>query len=237
MANQKNIDIIGNNLLNSETAGYRAARLEYSAFEMQMIALRGNNQQMDFGNSTGSPAVIADSENTLFQSGTIEATDRKLDAAINGEGFFNVTGEDGTTYLTRNGGFDFDAQGYLVLPGVGRVLGSSGYILASRSDIKISSDGTVSSPSGAILGKILVTSPTDYTALERTENGMFTLEGGVPVSSKYQLIQGSLEKSNVNSNVELTGLVAAQRAFQSCSSALSSIDTLDRKAAQMIAAI
>jgi len=235
--NQKNLDIIGNNLLNSETAGYRAARLEYSAFELQMVALGSSVRQTALGDGAGSPIVTIDSQKTLFQSGTIESTDRKLDVAINGEGFFNVTGEDGTTYLTRNGGFDLDTEGYLVLPGAGRVLGSNGYIKASRSDVQISYDGTVSSSSGAILGKILITSPTDYSTLERTESGMFTSDGAAPISAEYQLVQSSLEKSNVNLNVELTNLVAAQRAFQSCSSALSAIDTIDRRAAQMIAAV
>ena len=66
---------------------------------------------------------------------------------------------------------------------------------------------------------------------------MFTSANAVPVSKNYQLLQNSLEGSNVNLNVELTSLVAAQRAFQSCSTALTAIDTLNRKAAQQLASI
>lgn len=223
--------------MNSETAGFRTERAVYSAFEMEMMSVRSKGGQKILGDGIGSPIAIIESEKTLFQTGTIETTGRSLDVAISGEGFFNITGEDGTTYLTRNGGFDLDTEGYLVLPGVGRVLGSGGYIKVSGTDIEIASDGTVSSASGAVLGKILVTSPADYATLKRTESGMFTFNGAAPVSANYQLIQNSLEKSNVNVNVELVNLIAAQRAFQSCSSALSTVDMLNRKAAQQLAAV
>lgn len=202
-----------------------------------MMSVLSNGGQKILGDGIGSPIVTIDSGKTLFQPGTIEATDRSLDVAINGDGFFNITGEDGTTYLTRNGGFDLDTEGYLVLPGVGRVQGSSGYIKASGTSVEIASDGTVSSPTGAMLGKIRVTSPADYGTLERTESGLFTFSGAAPVSANYLVIQNSLEKSNVNMNIELTNLVAAQRAFQSCSSALTTVDSLNRKAAQTLAAI
>lgn len=237
MANQKSLDVIGNNLINSETTGYRAERTVYSAFEMELMTARSNGFQKVLGDGTGSPIAVIGDQKTLFQSGTIETTNRSLDVAINGDGFFNITGEDGTTYLTRNGGFDLDTEGYLVLPGVGRVLGSGGYIRAAGTNISIASDGTVTSASGGSLGRILVSSPADYSSLERTESGMFTSDGFLPASTNYKLIQNSLEKSNVNLNVELTNLVSAQRAFQSCSSALSTIDAINRKAAQQLAAI
>lgn len=237
MTNQKNIDVIGNNLLNSETVGFRAERTGISAFEQEMMMVSDSTGQKVLGDGIGSPIAVVSNENTLFQTGTIESTGRSLDVAINGEGFFNITGEDGNNYLTRNGGFDLDTEGYLVLPGVGRVLGDSGYIKAGGTDVEISPDGTVSTMSGAILGKILVTSPTDYTALKRTENGLFTSTDVLPVATTSRLVQKSLEQSNVNMNVELTNLIAAQRAFQGCSSALTIIDTLNRKAAQQLAAI
>ncbi len=209
----------------------------YSAFEMEMMSVLSAGSQKTLGDGIGSPAVTVSGEKTLFQPGSIQATDRSLDVAINGDGFFNITGEDGTTYLTRNGGFDLDTEGYLVLPGVGRVQGSGGYIRASGTNVTIASDGSVTSAKGALLGKILITSPTDKSALERTDSGLFMQSSAAPAAANYQLLQNSLEKSNVNMNVELTSLVAAQRAFQSCSSALSTVDTLNRKAVQQIAAV
>jgi flagellar basal-body rod protein FlgF len=204
---------------------------------MEMMTVSSGGTQKVLGDGIGSPAVTVSGEKTVFQPGTIQATDRSLDVAINGDGFFNITGEDGTTYLTRDGGFDLDTEGYLVLPGVGRVLGSGGYIRASGTNVTIASDGTVTNAKGTLLGKILITSPTDKSTLERTDSGLFTQSSAAPVATNYQLLQNSLEKSNVNMNVELTSLVAAQRAFQSCSSALSTVDALNRKAVQQIAAV
>jgi len=237
MSNQKNLDTIGNNMLNIETTGFRGQKVVYSAFEKEMMSINDGSGSKVLGDGKGSPAVIIDSVESLFQSGVIKSTGRSLDVAINGDGFFNVTGDDGITYMTRDGGFNLDTEGYLVLPGVGRVVGESGYIKAVSSDAVISADGTASNASGTKLGKIKITAPTDYSTLERAANGMFTSVNAVPVSNSYQLIQSSLEGSNVNLNMELTKLVAAQRAFQSCSSALSTIDTLNRKAAQQLASI
>lgn len=236
-ANQKNIDIISNNLLNSETVGFYAEKGVFSAFEMEMMTISDSGGKTVLGDGIGSPAVTLGSQQTLFLPGTIQSTDRSLDVAINGQGFFNITGEDGKTYLTRNGGFSVDTEGYLTLPGIGRVLGTNGYIQAAGSNITISADGTVSNSKGVSLGKMLISAPSDYTTLERTEKGMFTTAGATPVSTNYKLVQNSLEQSNVNTNSEYVNLIAAQRAFQSCSSALSTIDGINRKAAQQIAAI
>jgi flagellar basal-body rod protein FlgG len=237
MANQKHLDVISNNLVNAQTTGYRAGRATFSSFEMELMSVMQNGQQTVLGDGVGAPIVLIDGERTLFQPGLLESTGRNLDVAINGEGFFNVTGQDGTTYLTRNGGFDLDTEGYLVLPGVGRVMGTNGYIRATNADVQVAADGTVLSATGAQLGKILITAPTDYTTLERTPNGMFTSAAALPTPTQYALVQHNLEKSNVDLNTELTNLIAAQRAFQSCSSALSTIDTINRKAAQQIAAV
>ena len=237
MANQKSLDIISNNLLNVQTAGYRAEKSVLSAFEQEMVTAIESSGNTVLGDGVGAQITTIKGNNTLFQEGEIQATGRNLDVAISGEGFFSVTGEDGKTYLTRNGGFDLDTEGYLVLPGVGRVLGKSGYIKAAGTDIEITADGTVKSSSGTVLGNILVSSPSDYSTLQRTENGLFTSEETVPASTKFQLYQKSLEKSNVSMNVELTNLIAAQRSFQGCSSALETVDAINRKAAQQLAAI
>ncbi len=237
MTSQKNLDTIGNNILNVETTGFRGQKVICSAFEQEMMTVNDSSGSKALGDGIGSSAVVIDSVKSLFQSGAIKSTGRGLDVAINGDGFFNVTGDDGTTYMTRNGGLDLDTEGYLVLPGVGRVVGENGYIKAASSDVVITSDGTVTSASGTRIGKIKITAPADYSTLERAANGMFTSANAVPVSKNYQLIQNSLESSNVNLNMELTNLVAAQRAFQSCSTVLSTIDSLNRKAAQQLASI
>ncbi|MEG0940826.1 MAG: flagellar hook basal-body protein [Oscillospiraceae bacterium] len=236
LASQRNIDTIGSNLLNIQTPGYRGERVINSAFEQELMTRREKNKSGGvLGDGVGATAAIVDDVLSSFTEGTIKPTGRTLDAAINGEGFFNVTGEDGKNYLTRNGNFSLDKDGYLVLPGVGKLVSDNGNIKVASSNITFLSDGTVQDEKGVSLGKLVISSPADYTTLERTTDGLFTSAQQVPVSQNFQLIQNNLELSNIDMNVELTSLVAAQRSFQNCSSALKTIDALNRKATQIAA--
>ena len=128
LSNQRNLDAIGNNLVNSQTPGYRGERVVNSAFEMELMTRREATGNEVLGDGVGQVAAIVDDSVTMFQSGLLKDTGRNLDVSINGSGFFNIAAADGTTYLTRNGGFDIDEEGYLILPGYGRVLGQNGEI-------------------------------------------------------------------------------------------------------------
>lgn len=237
LANQRNVESIGNNLVNNQTPGYRTERIVNSAFEQELMTRRDSSGSATLGDGIGATAAVVDDSLTLFDPGLLKETGRNLDIAINGDGFFNIKGTDGKTYLTRNGAFDIDSQGYLVLPGVGRVQGKSGDISIKTSDISVQSDGTVLSSTGTTVGNILISAPADNTKLERTDSGLFTTQDALNPSTGFQLLQKNLELSNVDMNIELTNLIAAQRALQNCASALKTVDSLNRKAAAQIAAL
>ena len=237
ITSQRNVETIGNNLMNIQTPGYRKERIVSSAFEQELMSRIDSSGKTVLGDGIGATVAIVGDSLTQFETGLFKETGRSLDVAINGNGFFNITGKDGKVYLTRNGSFDIDEEGYLVLPGVGRVKGQNGDIRVNSSDFTIAADGTVTGTDGSVLGKILVTSTDDNSVLERTPNGLFTSQTQLGVSTNFQLIQNGLELSNVDMNTELTDLIAAQRSLQSCSSALKIIDQIDRKAASQIASI
>ncbi len=237
LTSQRNIDTIGNNLVNLQTPGYRSERVIVSSFEQELMTRREQLGLDVLGDGIGATAAVVDNVVTVFSGGNLKPTDRGLDAAINGNGFFNIAGNDGTNYLTRNGNFDIDEQGYLVLPGVGRVSGENGPILVGTSDIEIREDGSIVNTAGEQLSRLSITAPNDYNTLERQANGMFTSQAPLAAAQDFQVVSNYLELSNGDMNQEMTSLVAAQRAFQSCSSALKIIDALDRKAATQIASI
>lgn len=237
LASQRNVETIGNNLINSQTPGYRAERIVNSAFEQELMTRRDSSGNTVLGDGIGATAVVVDDSLTVYNPGLIKETGSSFDVAINGEGFFNIRGADGKTYLTRSGEFDMDREGYLIMPGVGRVLGKSGEILVRTSDITVKEDGTIMNSAGNVLGQLHITAPEDYSTLERTENGLFISEAPLNDSNNFQLLQNNLELSNVQMNTELTNLIAAQRALQNCASALKTVDSLNRKAATQIAAI
>ena len=237
LTSQRNIDTVGQNLINSQTPGYRGETVVNSAFEMELMTRRESTGNQVLGDGIGQAASIVADSVTSFEGGLIKDTGRALDFALNGDGFFNITAADGSTYLTRNGNFDLDEEGYLVLPGYGRVLGTNGELQLNTGDVTVTSDGMLQNAEGETLGSLLVTAPADYADLERSENGMFSSANQLQQSQNFEVSNQRLELSNISMNKEMTNLLDAQRSFQSCSSALQIVDALNRKAAQQIAAV
>ena len=124
---QLRMDVIGNNIANVNTIGYKSSRVTFKDSLSQMLrgasgpdASRGgtNPQQVGLG-------MDLSSVDTLFTTGVPDRTDRGLDVMVNGEGFFMVSadGTDNGMYYTRAGNFDIDEDGNLVNADGLRVLG------------------------------------------------------------------------------------------------------------------
>lgn len=235
LVNQKNINIISNNLVNSQTPGYRASEIKESAFEKELMMRSDSSGAVQLGDGKGTLAVAVGGVTTSFEPGKLQQTGRKLDMAISGDGFFNVQGSDGNTYYTRNGSFTVDDQGYLQLEGIGRVQGQNGDIAITSSDINVGTDGTIKDSSGNILGQIMVSAPSDYSTMTKSSNGMYTSSSQMNTPIDFQVLQGNIELSNADMNSEMTKMMSSQRALQNCASALKTIDTLNQKAAASIA--
>ena len=135
LVQQRNLNIISNNLVNSQTTGYKSERLITTTFDHEFLTRIEKNNNERIG--SGSPVSLVDDVITNFNGSSLDETERPLDMAIVGEGFFNIQGEE-RQYMTRNGNFNIDQEGYLVLDGVGRVLGQNGAI-----NLNGSSDFTV----------------------------------------------------------------------------------------------
>lgn len=234
MTQQKKLDVIGNNVVNSQTPGFRADRVMTSTFDEQLaLRLEAYNTGAI---GTNYPMTIVEEVPTVFHSGNVKDTGRNFDLAINGDGYFNIQAGDQGVLLTRNGQFDADEQGYLVLPGVGRVLGENGPIQVFNSNFRLESDGTIYNENGQRLDRLQITIPAEGANAVKLGNGLYRVDQTNPVQNT-EIIQGSLELSNVDFNREYSLLMEAQRAFQACSSALQVADELNQKAATQIAAL
>ena len=233
---QREIDTIGNNLANLQTPGYRSDRIVTSAFELGLLKQQEGGAERTLSEG-GSPVTIVGDSVTVMTGGDFQSTGRTLDIAIGGDGFFNVQGQDGTTYLTRNGQFTVDAQGYLALAGMGRVLGQGGLLQVGSDQVTVDQAGNVYNAAGGLVGTLSITRQADNTVLEKMDNGAFTAPQGAVNAQGYTIYQGILERSNVDMNQEMTNFISAQRAFQTCSSALKMVDELDQQAATKIASI
>jgi flagellar basal-body rod protein FlgF len=239
---QRTLNAIANNIVNRETPGYRAERVISTTFEQEMLTRieRGNTGPI----GSASPIRILSEVATVFNAGLITATDSPYDIAINGEGFFCIQGEE-DIYLTRNGRFGVDEEGYLVLNGVGRVLGQYGPILVGGAYFTVDADGSIFGQNGNWIDTIRIAVPEQPGQLVKTDNGFYIDEGGAAenigqfytVPEGTTLVQFALERSNIEINRELSMLMEAQRNFQACSQILRGIDQINQKAATQIASL
>ena len=175
---QQNLNVVGNNLVNVSTPGYKESRYTASTFDDVMYARVGNVQKVytDIGRQS---YIRANSEVYVNQDqGIPESTNIPLDFAIYGEGFFAVQGEDGQVSYTRAGSFSLDDEGYLCFPGQGRVLDPQGNsILLATDKIEADTRGNIFAENGAQLGQLGVYTFPDLDQLEYNDQGMFTGSG------------------------------------------------------------
>lgn len=235
LVQQKKLNTMGNNLANIKTNGYKAEQVLVSAFDETLKLRVDQNGKHVIGSGYARQQV--ESIHTNYVQGNIQETSRVFDVAIGGEGFFSVS--NGTqTYLTRNGAFALDQEGYLILPGIGRVQGKMGSILLSNDRFTINAQGQIFDEYNQFVDQLLIEAPTQYTQLEKQPNGMYLYRGTEALEQTMPLVfQGALEGSNVDVNKETTNMIEVQRNFQSMANALKTIDQIDAKAVSEIAKI
>lgn len=105
-ASAKQMDVIGNNIANVNTVGFKAGTIAFGDILSQSIA--GGSGTMQVGRGVDVNAVP-----TLFGQGSFESTQSPTDLAIDGDGFFMVNDSNGATYYTRAGMFNIAKDGYL----------------------------------------------------------------------------------------------------------------------------
>jgi flagellar hook protein FlgE len=124
-AAETQIDILGNNLANSQTVGFKASEVVFASQFLQTLSL-GAAPSPDTGGTnprqTGLGVQVA-AITPNFTQGTIQISSSPSDLAIQGEGLFIVEGADGETLYTRNGIFSLNGENQLVTPTGNRLLG------------------------------------------------------------------------------------------------------------------
>ncbi len=145
-AQERNVEVISNNIANMRTTGYKRQRAEFQDLLYQQIT-RAGAQTSDQGTMVPAGLEIGSGVRTVasprvMSQGSVNMTEGELDVAVRGEGFFMIQLPDGRTAYTRDGSFERDADGQLV--------NSSGYpvspgitIPGNAKGVSISSDGIV----------------------------------------------------------------------------------------------
>ncbi|MEO8452348.1 MAG: flagellar basal-body rod protein FlgG [Gemmatimonadota bacterium] len=242
IAQQRMIDVIANNLANVNTTGFKRSRV---AFEDVLYETLQSEAVVNYqSNETVGPVQIGKGVRVagiarFNGQGSIQQTERPYDLAIEGDGFFQVQRPDGSLAYTRDGSFTLSSTGalvtnagYLVQPGIN--------IPADATAVAIAADGTVSITSGGAdaqpveIGKIELARFANPTGLEALGENLYreTIASGQPIAGQAQetgfgrIVQGNLESSNVEIVVEMTDMIAAQRAYEINASAIKATDQM-----------
>ena len=120
------MDVIGNNIANISTNGYKGSTAEVSSLFSSILLGTHNSYANDDGLGAQSLTTALD-----MSEGVLENTDNAFDLALNGEGWFGVLGSDGNTYYTRAGNFSLDGSGNLVDGNGNYLLATSGNNMAT----------------------------------------------------------------------------------------------------------
>jgi flagellar hook protein FlgE len=113
-ASAKNLDVIGNTIANTSTAGFKAGVAQFA--DVYATSLYGSG-----GLDVGIGTKVADVAQQ-FSQGNISVTSNPLDIAISGEGFFRMN-QDGVITYSRNGQFNLDKDGYIINSATQRLTG------------------------------------------------------------------------------------------------------------------
>jgi flagellar hook protein FlgE len=124
-AAETQIDVIGNNLANSQTVGFKSSKVIFADQFLQTLSLGSSPTESSGGTNprqTGLGVQVAEITPN-FRQGTIEISSSSSDLAIQGEGFFIVQGTQGEQLYTRNGLFKLNSENELVTATGQRLLG------------------------------------------------------------------------------------------------------------------
>src|SRR5574344_102415 len=240
-AQDMNLTTISNNLANVSTTGFKRDRAEFEDLLYQIRRQPGGQSSQDSelpsGLQLGTGVRIVGTQK-IFTEGSLQTTEQPLDMAINGRGFFQIMMPDGTISYTRDGSFQLNSDGQVVT--------SSGYPLEPAivlpeqvRNFTVGEDGTVSvtianEPQPQILRNIQTVDFINYAGLEAIGNNLFleTAASGAPqvgqpgTNGLGNVLQNTLENSNVSVVEELVNMITTQRAYEMNSKVISTADQM-----------
>jgi flagellar basal-body rod protein FlgF len=219
------------NLANASTTGFRA---DLEAFRAMPVYGQGHPSRV---------YAMAERPGTDLSSGTVTATGRELDVAVNGDGWIAVQAADGSEAYTRAGDLRVSSNGQLVNGAGHAVLGNGGPVAIPPSEkIEIGVDGTITSralgqaPNTlAAVDRIRLVNPPKADLMKGAD-GLMRLRSGESVEPdvNVRLVAGSLESSNVNAVEAMVNMITLSRQFEMQVKAMRTTEEIDQSAAQIL---
>ncbi len=234
-AYQEKLDYLSNDLVNSTTTGYKSTDVGFK--DLLTESLNRNGTPLVNKKAISGTGVKLGINYATNKQGSLITTGGKTDLAIDGKGYFAVTQANGNIVYTRDGNFKIDSNGTLVDSSGKKVYiqyengASEGSPALENSNISIDQDGGITMKVGEQMTKI-GTIPV-FTAIGDKGfipigNSCFTpsSDAQVTLSNNYNVVQGSLEGSNVDTGEVFSDIILTQRAFQLSSKAVTAADDM-----------
>jgi flagellar basal-body rod protein FlgG len=249
MAQELNVQVISNNIANVRTNGFKRQRVHFQDLLYEHMRRAGSatseqGTQAPAGTFVGSGVKTAATGRVMSQ-GNLTQTEKEFDLAIRGEGYFRVRMPDGRTAYTRDGSFDLDSQGqlvtkdgYIVEPGVNVPQNARGVTISANGQIQALIPGQAQPQD---LGQLQLARFVNKVGLESIGDNLFVetagsgpaVDGNPGGEGLGTLQQSYLEESNVNAVVEISSLIAAQRAYEMNSRVVTASDQMMQATSQL----
>ncbi|PKG21715.1 flagellar hook-basal body protein [Niallia nealsonii] len=259
LTQQRKTEMLTNNVANSNTPGFKEDRASIRTFPELLQksvekSLSGATKRSEIGSlATG---VYMQEAIPNFVQGDMRDTGLKTDMALidtdvpgnednkKGSIFFNVQNADGDMRYTRNGNFTLNSQGILTASNGYSVLDDNNNpIQLSNDNFTVSDDGVITGSNGETfrLGISYTDNPQMLTkegdGLYRQEDGMDLDDAYTANGVEFQVKQGYLESSNVDTSKSMTEMMTAYRSFEANQKILQAYDQSMEKAANEIGKI
>jgi flagellar basal-body rod protein FlgF len=217
MALNHELDVIANNIANIETTGFKA---DNAMFEQYLMP---HASDQNFGGADRRISYVEDRASwTDMSQGSIQHTGDPLDVAIDGKGYLVVQTARGQRY-TRNGALSINATGQLMTSDGDQVMSQSGPIAFQTTDhdVIISPSGIItvregSSNADSQRGQLQIVNFDQSRRLQKDGGSTFMAPDGVnpdPAPVGTTVVQGAIEKSNVNGVAEMARLIEVTRSY------------------------
>lgn len=229
---QKQIDVISNNVANLQTPGFKRGRANFVEVAAAAVAAdpaqaadQAQAARLAAESAAGNGSRVL-STSTMFTQGELRATRGVYDLAIDGAGFFELSTDDGRSVYTRDGQFRLDAEGALVSIH-GPRLAQDIRIPEGAKEVRVDAKGEITAilegeKERSVLGQIELAAFAAPDLLTSIGDNQFQAgdTAGAPTYGRPgetgfgQLQQGQVEMANVEMIDEMSALVLAQRAYQ-----------------------
>ena len=237
---QRRLDSIADNLANVNTVAHKSSRLDFKdALYTAGISPGPPRTPAPEGNQQKGHGVIVAAVSKDYKGGALMITENQLDLAIEGEGFFELEGEQGGSLYTRNGAFRLGegGDGFYLVNGEGHFVrdadGNRIRVPDETSSIAVGNDGTAVFMSGeqqletTTLGVYTFRNITGLMSAGGSNYAETEASGERRPAEEAVVRQGALEGSNVSLADEMTRMMRTQRAFSLASRALKTADDME----------